>query len=112
MASVTYGIQAVRVASVFNFVLLTTFHRPVGQTISPDSCNTFIPVSHPQVTRDRRQTETRLWWSPFGFYVRNRLVAELLIMHPTVHLACHTPTRLSTTNDIDNVFTVRRRGQS
>ncbi|KIJ91516.1 hypothetical protein K443DRAFT_685960 [Laccaria amethystina LaAM-08-1] len=69
MASVTYGIQAVRVPSgSFNFVLLITFHRPVSQTMS------------------------------------------LLIMHPTVHLACHTPTRLSTTNDIDNVFTVRRRG--
>ncbi|KIJ92868.1 hypothetical protein K443DRAFT_684941, partial [Laccaria amethystina LaAM-08-1] len=59
MVSVTYGIQAVRVPSgSFNFVMLITFRRPV-------------------VTRDRRQTETRLWWSPFGFYVRNRLVAEV-----------------------------------
>jgi hypothetical protein len=93
MASVTYGIQAVRVPSgSFNFVLLITFRRPVGQTMSvfialnrfrsPYSCNTFIPVNHPQVTRDRRQTETRLWWSPFGFYVRNRLVAEVYGMFP------------------------------
>jgi hypothetical protein len=35
MASVTYGIQAVRVPSgSFNFVLLITFRRPVGQTMS------------------------------------------------------------------------------
>ncbi|KIJ93194.1 hypothetical protein K443DRAFT_684718, partial [Laccaria amethystina LaAM-08-1] len=26
---------------------------------SPDSCNTFLPVNYCQVTRDRRQTETR-----------------------------------------------------
>ncbi|KIJ93678.1 hypothetical protein K443DRAFT_684364, partial [Laccaria amethystina LaAM-08-1] len=78
MASVKYGTQSVRVPSCsFNFVLLITFHRPVGQAVSPYSCNTFIPVNHPQVTRDRRQTETRLWGSPFSFYVRNRLVAEV-----------------------------------
>ncbi|KIJ91708.1 hypothetical protein K443DRAFT_685774 [Laccaria amethystina LaAM-08-1] len=82
----------------FDFVLLITFRRPVSQTMSfflflalnrvrsPYSCNTFLPVNYSQATRDRRQTETRF------------------------HLACHTPTRLSTTNDIDNVFTVRRRG--
>ncbi|KIJ91719.1 hypothetical protein K443DRAFT_685807 [Laccaria amethystina LaAM-08-1] len=49
---------------------------------SPYSCNTFVPVNHPQVTRDRRQTEMRLWWSPFGFYVCNRLAAEVYGMFP------------------------------
>ncbi|KIJ96650.1 hypothetical protein K443DRAFT_106886, partial [Laccaria amethystina LaAM-08-1] len=130
MASGVYVIQAVRAPSgSFHFVLLITFCRAVSQIMSafmalehlptPYSCNTFLPVNQSQVTRDRTQTETRFRWSPFGFYVCNRLVAgvygmfrfsELLIMHPTVHLACHTPTRFSTTNGIDNVFAVRRRG--
>ncbi|KIJ91159.1 hypothetical protein K443DRAFT_686254 [Laccaria amethystina LaAM-08-1] len=32
------------------------------------SRNTFIPVIHSQMTRDRRQTETRFWWSPVTFW--------------------------------------------
>ena len=40
------------------------------------------------------------------------LSLKILIMHPAVHLACHTPliqlTCFSTTNDIDNVFIIRR----
>ncbi|KIJ91163.1 hypothetical protein K443DRAFT_507097 [Laccaria amethystina LaAM-08-1] len=43
MASVTYGIQAVRVPSgSFNFVLLITFRRPVGQTATHLSPSTTL----------------------------------------------------------------------
>ncbi|KIJ89787.1 hypothetical protein K443DRAFT_687145 [Laccaria amethystina LaAM-08-1] len=48
---------------------------------SPYSCNTFLPVNYCQVTRDRRQTETRR--CPHG---AERLVMKQSVCGPALQL--------------------------
>ncbi|KIJ90731.1 hypothetical protein K443DRAFT_522318 [Laccaria amethystina LaAM-08-1] len=51
------------------FMVLKNVVLALNRVGSQYSRNTFIPVNHPQMTRDRRQIETRFWWSPVTFWL-------------------------------------------
>ncbi|KIJ90832.1 hypothetical protein K443DRAFT_686468 [Laccaria amethystina LaAM-08-1] len=58
MASGTYYIQASNDVG-FSVSRKLIVVLALNRVRSPSSCNTFLPVNYCQVTRDRRQTETR-----------------------------------------------------
>jgi hypothetical protein len=101
MAPGTYDIQAVCVPSgSFNFVLLITFRHPLSQIMSAfmvlenvvlalNRVRDVVLVVTGHLLALKYATLLSLRFTVCLIY--QQLSSELLIMHPTVHLACHTP---------------------